>query len=533
MIVLWSKINRGLLLLVFCFMVLSFGGVKAGGVWGTRPLISYFALTASLEAPLRAGARLSADEYSQVEAIAYQEAESLLRLIETTQNIVVSEESASLAKKRSQIEASGYNHQVDNIIYQTDQRLRSALSLGTYTRLIDWIERRWPVEQAMHGRPHTRFHYSDLGAVRSYQVFGTRYESKGAAYTAALPDKCLKFANGGLHTCDGDGYVPGAGYAIAISYKKGAGVTVGESGPWNIDDNFWATLGDPQPRRMFADLALGMPEAQAAYFNGYNGGLDQYGRKVTAPFAIDLAFEVGNDIGLPPKKNDWITVSFLWTADWGVKPGKGAAETPGAPTQQGVAPAATSNVISTVKTSTPAADGSITHKVQAGETLWTIAVAYNIRVAQIQFLNNLGQTVIIYEGQNLIIKEPGPTWTPLPPSQAGVTPDSTATTLTTPEPPRQTGESAMNTSVAVTHSAIPSPASATRTRITPTQGVVTQTTIKSTHTPVPAGSKRNETGFAISDTGLLIGALALAGGGALLFGLGLFFSKKEKKGEAE
>ncbi len=90
--------------------------------------------------------------------------------------------------------------------------------------------------------------------------------SKGGAYTVALPDQCLKLANGGLHTCDDDGYQAGAGYAVALRYKKSAGVGVGEAGPWNIDDNYWATTADPQPRRMFADLPLGMPEAQAAVF---------------------------------------------------------------------------------------------------------------------------------------------------------------------------------------------------------------------------------------------------------------------------
>ena len=31
---------------------------KAAGVWGTRPLLGYFALTASLQAPLQARGRL-------------------------------------------------------------------------------------------------------------------------------------------------------------------------------------------------------------------------------------------------------------------------------------------------------------------------------------------------------------------------------------------------------------------------------------------------------------------------------------------
>ena len=96
----------------------------------------------------------------------------------------------------------------------------------------------------------------------------------------------------------------------------------GETGPWNVDDTYWATSGDPL-RRMFADLPLGMPQAQAAYFDGYNGGLDQYGRKVTGPFGIDLSRQVSKDIGLKPGNNDWVTVSFMWTENWGAGPSPG------------------------------------------------------------------------------------------------------------------------------------------------------------------------------------------------------------------
>ena len=67
---------------------------------------------------------------------------------------------------------------------------------------------------------------------------------------------------------------------------------------------------------MFADLPAGMPEAQAAFFDGYNGGVDQYGREVIAPFGIDLGRQVSIDIGLEPGNNDWINITFAWTEGW-------------------------------------------------------------------------------------------------------------------------------------------------------------------------------------------------------------------------
>src|SRR5205814_1797350 len=52
-------------------------------------------------------------------------------------------------------------------------------------------------------------------------------------------------------------------------------VPIWDVGPWNTHDNYWHI-----PRAEFTDLARGTPEAQAAYYNGYNGGRDEFGRTV-------------------------------------------------------------------------------------------------------------------------------------------------------------------------------------------------------------------------------------------------------------
>jgi len=52
-------------------------------------------------------------------------------------------------------------------------------------------------------------------------------------------------------------------------------VPVLEVGPWNEDDNYWDAAEGWNPRRLFKDLPLGKPEAQAAFYDGYNGGKDQ------------------------------------------------------------------------------------------------------------------------------------------------------------------------------------------------------------------------------------------------------------------
>jgi LysM repeat protein len=151
---------------------------------------------------------------------------------------------------------------------------------------------------------------------------------------------------------------------------------------------------------MFADLGLGMPEARAAFFNGYNGGADQYGRKVTAPFAIDLAFPVADDLGIPARTNEWITVSFMWTDGWGSAP---AAPPPGEAGGEGEAGQSLS-AVSPVETAAAGADGRVVHEVKAGQTLWGIAVAYGTTVAQLQALNGLGDEAVIATGQKLVVR---------------------------------------------------------------------------------------------------------------------------------
>ena len=59
---------------------------------------------------------------------------------------------------------------------------------------------------------------------------------------------CLKFSNAGNRLCEDDGYQINQGYFVYLSYEGETAAEVWESGPWNVDDNYWATRRDPQPR---------------------------------------------------------------------------------------------------------------------------------------------------------------------------------------------------------------------------------------------------------------------------------------------
>ncbi len=82
---------------------------------------------------------------------------------------------------------------------------------------------------------------------------------------------------------------------------------VWDVGPWNTHDDYWAT------RRMgWPKVPKGEPESQAAYQSGYNGGRDQFGRKVLNPAGIDLADGTIRD-GLGLSSSGWVNVTYLWT----------------------------------------------------------------------------------------------------------------------------------------------------------------------------------------------------------------------------
>jgi hypothetical protein len=311
----WGRGTVLAVLLIFLFTHLRGEGlanfVRAGEpVWGRKPVLAYFVLTVSLSEELKTGAGLTDAEFQIVQEIALQEATHLTDL-ERTANTFIQDDALTYAEKRAKIAEMDYNAAVAQTISENQNALQSALDAETYTRLVNWIEARWQIERVRHGAVQTS---KSPNAARTYSIFATHYDSNGS-YAVALPDKCVKFADGGNSICNGSGYSTG-NYSVQLSYDDSTTVQTFDSGPWNVDDNFWAAIEDPHPRRLFTDLPMGMPAAQAAYFDDYNDGFDQFDRVVTAPFAIDLGDDVGGDIGLEPGNNDWIEVTFLWTDGW-------------------------------------------------------------------------------------------------------------------------------------------------------------------------------------------------------------------------
>lgn len=115
-------------------------------------------------------------------------------------------------------------------------------------------------------------------------------------------------------------------YQVRITYKgRSAIAPVWDVGPWNSHDDYWGPA-----RQRYPDLPVGLPMAQAAYQNGYNGGRDEYGRRIVLPNGIDIADGTfWDDLGMTD--SDWVEVSFLWLgADTGPTGSTTAAQNPNA-----------------------------------------------------------------------------------------------------------------------------------------------------------------------------------------------------------
>ncbi len=80
-----------------------------------------------------------------------------------------------------------------------------------------------------------------------------------------------------------------------------------------------------------------------------------------------------------------------------------------------------------VTKSTARPGGDVIHKVQYGQTLWSIAIEYGTTIKNIQALNNLGEDLVVYQGQEILVlkgaTQPAPvtaTSVPLTPTTDGL-----------------------------------------------------------------------------------------------------------------
>jgi LysM repeat protein len=82
-------------------------------------------------------------------------------------------------------------------------------------------------------------------------------------------------------------------------------------------------------------------------------------------------------------------------------PSSSSGGTPGA----GAIPNPVSQLIIPVKIATPDAEGKVFHEVQAGQSFWAIAIAYQITIHDLEVWNNLSRNTPLQAGQRLFIPD--------------------------------------------------------------------------------------------------------------------------------
>ncbi|HEV6952924.1 MAG TPA: hypothetical protein VKY86_06685 [Promicromonospora sp.] len=165
--------------------------------------------------------------------------------------------------------------------------------------------------QTPRSRAQQELEAAPASGERSYRIFATREglvggtTANGHVITARDHFVALPSRRGLAPNNSGS-------YSVRVCAERTgrcAYAPVWDVGPWNITDDYWNPAGT---RQSWTDLPQGKPEAQAAYQDGYNGGLDGYGRRVANPAGIDLADGTFWD-GLGLTDNAWTTVTYLWT----------------------------------------------------------------------------------------------------------------------------------------------------------------------------------------------------------------------------
>lgn len=142
---------------------------------------------------------------------------------------------------------------------------------------------------------------------------------------------------------------------------------VWDVGPWNTRDDYW---NPPGVRQEWRDLPQGRPQAQAAYQDGYNGGRDQFGRRVANPAGIDLADGTFWD-GLLLTDNAWVTVTYQWT---GTAPA-GYVRTKGAPLDVRAGPGTGAAIVGMAANHAQVrvecrTEGELVHGTQGRSSVW-------------------------------------------------------------------------------------------------------------------------------------------------------------------
>ena len=254
-----------------------------------KPVISYLLSDPQNVAEFQQRFALSGEELSVVLGAIQEENEILAREYAESELVVESGAGLPAAEVRERIAASDYDERVRQAVARTKATIEAMLPALLRSQLRVWVNAKWQQEvQEFNAEPTSTLQAASGG--KNFRVFATQYRGY-TRYEVALPHRKLKF-RGGYRI-----RIRNGGHRIRVPIK--------EVGPWNVHDNYWDSRRD-----MWKDLPRGLPEAQAAYYNNYNRGRDEFGRKVLNPAGVDLTPRAARKLGLRKYQNAWVSLSL-------------------------------------------------------------------------------------------------------------------------------------------------------------------------------------------------------------------------------
>jgi len=203
-----------------------------------------------------------------------------------------------IAKK---IAASDYDEKVAAAVAGTKKRIEDIVPEDQSADLEGWVDEQWnqevqaASEEAYMASSETYMVSSHRKGIRC-RVLATQYTGN-TEREVALPHRNLKI-----------GRQPRV-RIWRVSGGPAVGPRVKEVGPWNTHDNYWVQNKD---RTMYERVPRCKPEAQVAYYQNFNRGKDEFGRKVLNPAGVDLTPDVARSMGLEKHQNAWVWVRFPW-----------------------------------------------------------------------------------------------------------------------------------------------------------------------------------------------------------------------------
>jgi hypothetical protein len=262
-----------------------------------KPVVSFVLSDEQNVEEFRGEFGLGDEEVEEALAIVRSENSTLAREHSESERIVESNAGLPAGEIADKIDASDYDERLRAAVAETKGSIEALLPENRRADFGAWVDAKFAEKEREFSEAYSSSAYQTAGSRGhglSCKVFATQYHG----YTrneVALPHRSLKDKGG---------------YSVGI--RRGDHRTrapVKEVGPWNIKDNYWHSRAK---RDMWDKLPRCTPEAHAAYFDNYNKGKDQYGRKVTNPAGVDLTPKVARKLGLSKYKNAWVHVRYTW-----------------------------------------------------------------------------------------------------------------------------------------------------------------------------------------------------------------------------